>query len=500
MSEQSQDEVVRFLSEGGWDEGGAGVECVRTHISLVFLGSGRALKLKRAVRLPYLDFTTLERRRAACESELATNRRTAPGIYRGMIAITREAGGGLALNGSGETVDWVVDMVRFREEDVLLRMAERGALETTLVERLADEVAAFHAGAARCFAFGGRDSFAHIVANNRATFDRLPGDILDAERVAALFARIEAVIEGRGKLLDERRRQGFVRHGHGDLHLANICVFEGRPTPFDAIEFSLEFANIDVLYDVAFLLMDLVFRGLEGHANRVLNRYLDRTGDAFGLAALPLFLAVRAVVRSHVAGLSGDGAAARAYFTLAERCLTAEEPFLVAIGGLSGTGKSSVARELALLARLPVAGPRIVRSDTIRKRLAGVAPEVRLGPQGYTDDMGRRTYETIVEEAAAALRAGRPVIADAVFAREEERAAIEAAARQAGAPFLGVWLEAPLPVRLERIGGRTGDASDAGAAVARAQEAYDPGPLSWRRVDARHGCTEIANLINKLLH
>jgi predicted kinase len=287
-----------------------------------------------------------------------------------------------------------------------------------------------------------------------------------------------------------------VRRGHGDLHLGNIAMIEGKPVPFDAIEFDPLIAAGDVLYDLAFLLMDLVERGLGSAANVVLNRYLietRRAEDIDALAALPLFLSLRAAIRAKVTAARREfapagerariDAAARAYFRLALSSIEPPAPRLVAIGGLSGTGKSTVARRLA--PHLPPApGALVVRSDIERKTMLRAAETDRLPPQAYRAEVTAQVYDALTDKARRALAAGHSVIVDAVFARPGERARIAAAAQAAGADFRGLFLLADLPVRIERIAARLADASDADAAVARRQEAYDLGALDWTRVDA----------------
>jgi len=277
--------------------------------------------------------------------------------------------------------------------------------------------------------------------------------------------------------------------------LRNICLVDGVPTLFDCIEFNDRIACIDVLYDLAFLLMDLDHRGLSALANAVLNRYFDLAGEAEGdLAPLPLFLALRAEIRAHVgvaaAAAQPDEAkaaqqieAARGYLVAALAYLRPATPRLIAIGGLSGTGKSTLAYGLAPTVGRPP-GARVLRTDVLRKRLAGVAPETRLPDSAYGSDMTVRVYAALYAAAGEALAAGRPVIADAVFADPVERAAIAEVAARAGVPFTGLWLDAPPEVLEARVAARSGDASDATVAVLRRQLGYDIGRIDWTRVDA----------------
>jgi uncharacterized protein len=297
-------------------------------------------------------------------------------------------------------------------------------------------------------------------------------------------------------LLAERGRRGLIRRIHGDLHLGNIALIDDRPVLFDAIEFSDIIASGDLLYDLAFMLMDLCERGLDAAANIVLNRYLTdtrRDEDLDALSALPFYLSMRASIRARVTAARlapADQAArpaiaqsARGYFDWALRFITPPAPVLVAVGGLSGTGKSALARTLAP-AIAPAPGAAVLRSDVERKALFGKPETEPLPGEAYTPAATLRVYCTIVDKARRALAAGHSAIVDAVFSTPGEREGIEKSAAALGVPFHGLFLVADLNVRLARVGFRQGDASDADAAIARAQERYDLGTLGWTRVDA----------------
>jgi aminoglycoside phosphotransferase family enzyme/predicted kinase len=478
--------VVAFLSRGDWAKGS--VEVVSTHISHVFLAGDRALKLKRAVKLPYVDFSTPDLRRAACERELSLNRRTAPELYRRVVAVTRDAAGRLHLGGSGEVVDWLVEMRAFDQSQLLDRLAKRGSLPAGIPRDLGDTIAAFHDKAEIAAEFGGADAIAGIIAGNTNAFAACPPGIFGPDALAALTEDCTQALAARRCLLDSRRGRGEVKQCHGDLHLGNICLIDGRPVLFDCLEFDERLSNIDVLYDLAFLLMDLLSHGLAGDANMVLNRYLDRRTETAGLAALPLFLAVRAAIRAHVTVTRDPsaGAEARTYLSSALGFLHPARPRLVAIGGLSGSGKSTAAYRLAPgLGAAP--GARVIRSDVIRKRLFGASPETALAADAYAPHVTKGVYQTQLDEAAQCLTAGHSAILDAVFLRRDERDAAADIAGRAGVPFTGIWLEAPAAMLEVRIAARRNDASDADVAVLRKQLAIDPGPLDWIRVDAAAG-------------
>jgi aminoglycoside phosphotransferase family enzyme/predicted kinase len=502
-AEPDQHPVVEFLSRP--DSYGAPVDRVEvtvTHISRIFLAGDRAYKLKRAVRLPYVDFSTLERRRAACERELALNRRTAPDLYQAVLPVVRTQGGALVLGGPGEALDWVVAMRRFDETLLLDHLAREGNLSPEILRALGDTIAAFHAQAEPRRQVGGASLIDDVIAGNAEAFANCPADAFDPALIDRLQDACRARLEEVSAALDRRCDAGKVRICHGDLHLRNICLMDGRPVPFDCIEFSDALITIDVLYDLAFLLMDLLHRGLQADANAVFNRYLDRADEDDGLGALPLFMALRAAIRAHVTASAGAGAGkleeAQAYANLALRLLEPAPPRLIAIGGLSGTGKSTLAYRLAPgIGRIP--GARVIRSDVIRKGLFGVAPETRLNPDAYGSEVTSRVYATMTERTAVVLAGGHAAIADAVFARPEERAAIGSVAQAAAVPFTGMWLEAPAGVLEQRVSGRRNDASDADAEIVHRQLGFETGPVDWARVDASKQTQEIAASVSDWL-
>ena len=493
MVTEEQSAVIEFLSQSS-THGGAAVERVETHASLVFLVGTRAYKMKRAVRYDYLDFSTVERRKAMCEAELRINRRAAPQLYRDVIAVTRESDGQLALGGGGPAVEWLIEMVRFDQESLLDRLAGRQALDTDVMDPLASEIARFHEDAERRLDHGGASGLRWVINGNAAGFADQGKGVLDASLCDEVTGATRSALQQHARLLDARRGAGRVRQCHGDLHLRNIVLIDGRPTLFDAVEFNDEIACIDVLYDLAFLLMDLWRRDLPRHANVVWNSYLKASDQVDGLPVMPLFLSCRAAIRAKTsataARLERDASRrtelenlARRYLDMARQLLQPVGPAVIAVGGFSGSGKSVLAQALAPSIG-PVPGAVVIRSDEIRKELCGVAPMDRLGPEGYTADVSRRVYATVAERAARVVRGGYAAIADAVFARPTDRDAIEKAARDAEAPFAGIWLEAPDSVLLSRAGQRRNDPSDADADVIRLQRNQSTGDIRWSRIDA----------------
>ena len=492
MIVDDQSDVIDFLSTPAAHGSTAAVRRIETHGAVVFLSGESAIKLKRAVRFDYMDYSTVAQRRAACEAEIRVNRRTAPSIYRCARAVVRRPDGQVAWDGPGKVLDWVVCMARFDENLVLDELARRHELAAELVDGLADAVARFHNHAEPTPAYGGRAGIARVLAENAVELSRYP-DLFAQAEVADLAVAADAGLAAQSSRLERRRRNGLVRRCHGDLHLRNVCLVDGKPTLFDAIEFCESFACIDVFYDLAFLLMDLWHRGLEAEANRLLNRYLWRRDDINGLGALPLFMSSRAAIRAHVAAAtraSGtqstgtdntSGEDARAYFGLAGTCIAPPPPRLIAVGGLSGSGKSTIARLMApRIGGVP--GALVLQSDVVRKRLFDSDPEAQLPARAYSPAAGERTYALLRDRARTALVAGASVIVDAVHARPGERRAIEEVAEDAGVSFAGFWLEAPGQVLRRRVAERGRDVSDATTDVVERQERYSIGEMSWHRI------------------
>jgi hypothetical protein len=454
---------------------------VETHISYIFLGQDTVWKLKKAVRLPFLDFTRLEDRHRFCQRELALNAPAAPGLYRDVIPVVRHRDGLLGFGGDGEVLDWVVRMARVPAGDFLDVLAAEGGLTPPLLDQIADAVAEFHMSLPPVR--GVRPNMETIAQGNvpSALSAGLPEDDVIAWR--------DAMLAGLGALAgrrDARAASGFVRRCHGDLHLGNLCLWHGRPVLFDALEFDEALGNIDVAYDLAFLLMDLERRVNRPAANRVLNRYVARTGDADLVSLLPVCLSMRAMIRAHVEARSGHGDRVTADLTAALRYLNPPAPAVIAIGGLPGTGKSTMARALApSVGAAP--GALVLRSDEIRKRQHEAAPEQRLSSTAYTEQKSTVVFNELAGLVEIAAKGGHAVIADATFMDFTHRSMVEAAAARAGVPFLGIWLSAPLAILEQRIAARTGDASDATVAVLHAAAASDPGPAGWHAVDASDG-------------
>lgn len=507
-----QEAVIAFLSDPASYGSSVGeIERHETHGAIVFLAGDRAYKLKRAVRYPYMDFSTPALRQAMCAAELAVNRKCAPQLYLEVRAIIRDRNGKLRFGTQAEgqlAIDWVVVMRRFEQSALFEEMRKRGALSASHLRMLADTVAAYHQDAEAHFEFGGSAGILNVIDENveilRSWAERPFGED-QIEQYSVLARRAHQRLAG---LLEARRKNGFVRRCHGDLHLNNICLLDGKPVLFDAIEFNENFSLIDVFYDLSFLLMDLDHRKLRPLANVVLNRYLENTLDYDGVEILPLCLACRAGVRAHVTATLADKLNAENARDCSNDAagllhdaigyLGDAAASLIVLGGLSGTGKSTLARAIApMVGRAP--GAVILRSDAIRKKICGVGETDRLPQDAYTADINARVYSLIVERAKKLLAGGHSVIADAVFGTPSDQKQIERVASATGSKLRAVWLDAPVGILESRISAREGDASDATIEVLRRQLCTVTVPKEWLKLDVSGTAEQSLRALNAVL-
>lgn len=437
-----------------------GAECIETHISWVLLAGQHAWKIKKPVKLPFVDYGTLEARRRCCEQELQLNARLAPGLYLGVDNITGTPESP-RLGGTGTVLEVAVHMRRFAQEELFSARLAAGRLGPAEVDALAVMIADFHADAQVAIA---SSEFGRTARRRETALAALAGAAPSlGDAAAELKSWMEAQADALTPLWQARRRAGRVRRVHGDLHLDNIVWLAGAPAAFDAIEFNPALHCIDVLDDVAFTVMDFAARGSRALAFRLLNRWLDALGEHESVPALRFAAAYRAMVRAHVMGLRGDSAQARAYARAACGWTTPGRARLCITHGLPGSGKTWHSQ-----AWLEGQSAIRVRSDVERKRLAGLAPLADSRTAGldlYTPEMTQRTYARLFTLAEIALRAGHPVVLDAAFLRRAERDEARALAASLGVPFSILACEAPDAVLRERLAARRNDASEADASV-----------------------------------
>jgi aminoglycoside phosphotransferase family enzyme/predicted kinase len=440
-----------------------GADLIETHISWVLLAGDSAYKIKKPVRLPFVDYSALQARRHFCEEELRLNRRLAPSLYLGLARITGTPQAP-QLDGSGPALEYAVHMRRFPEGALFAEQLAAGTLSHLDVDALADLLADFHNTQAPA---APATPFASAPTRHMAARAALKGALAAAQPAeqAKLHDWIESEASTLQALWTERRHAGRVRECHGDLHLNNVVSLPGSVAAFDGIEFDPALRWIDVLDDIAFAVMDFMARGRADLAWRLLNRWLDGTGDHAGLPALRFSMLYRALVRAQVEQLQGPGpaAAARRYLDTALALTQPGQPRLFVTHGLPGSGKTFASQKL-----LEREGAIRLRSDVERKRLFGLdmlADSRASGLDLYQPEITARTYAALFSRARAALKAGWPVILDAAFLHRAERAQALALAGELDVPFSIIDCQAPPQVLRERLQARRGDASEATAEV-----------------------------------
>lgn len=454
------------------------VELLETHCAWVLLTGDYAFKIKKPVNFGFLDYSTLEKRRFFCQEEIRLNRRFAPQIYLDVVAVTGEPGHP-RMGGDGPALEYAIRMLQFPANGLLSQLAAAGRLESAHIDQMIERVAGFHQATARASAasaFGDPQHIHHWVVENFEHIRPTISSAQDLQQLERLRDWVEQERERLDSLLRARKRDGFIRECHGDLHLGNITLIDGEVTPFDCIEFNPELRWIDVMSEVAFLIMDLQERGYAGFANRFLNGYLQHSGDYEGLGVLRYYLVYRAVVRAKVAVLRAQQADPASqvlrharleyheYAQLAERYTAARHAVLLITYGLSGSGKSTLAQQLCQRA-----GPLQIRSDIERKRLAGMAAldssGSALGSGIYSRDRTEQTYRRLADLAAAALAAGYGVIVDATFLQRRQRLMFRELAEAQAVPFAIIDCQAPEAELRRRIRLRQGTAGDASEAT-----------------------------------
>jgi uncharacterized protein len=452
---------------------------IETHISVVILAGGQAYKIKKPVNLGFVDFSTLERRRFFCEEELRLNRRLAPGMYLDVVAITG-TDDAPELGGDGDAIEYAVRMRAFPQEAIASEALQRGAIGPAFIDDLAVQLANFHAQAEAVDPGEGSSHTGTILELALRNFERMRPVVVDSSRVRELRAWTLAEFARQQPAMTQRLRRARVRECHGDLHLGNIAVIDDRPAIFDCIDFNEELRFIDVMSEIAFLVMDLRMRGRKDLAFRFLNAYLETTGDYDGLRVLPFYLVYRAMVRAMVAceranqlanTAASDGALAQAaaYFELAERCAQPADAAVIVTHGFSGSGKTTGSQ--SLLEALP--GVRI-RTDVERKREHSARPDAPM----YSPEATHWTYRHVLAQARTAVAAGFPAIADGTFLRRWQRDMFRDVAAELRIPFAIVSFKARAASMRDRIIERAraaNDASDADLEVLERQLiAYDP--------------------------
>ena len=475
------------------------VDVVDTNICRVFLFGDKAYKLKKGVKYPYVDYSTPERRCFSCRREMTMCERFAPGMCIGVDTVVRDKKGRLTIgsvcrDGAVETVDYVLVMDRFADGDFLDEQIQKGTADRFEIMDLAERIWALHADAPAFYNVDGELIIRRRIDENNALI-RCFTDIFDVKDVDALNAAQLKTLNEQKKLLNQRRDEHHVRLCHGDMRLHNIVMRDGKILLFNPIEFYDDLTHIDVLYDLAYLLMDMSHRGLKRLASILFNHYMLCSGDWDGFPVLPLFMSCRAGVECYVAAqMAADTTdperkktfadAARAYLVSAREYLDPPPPRLVACGGLSGSGKSRIAREIAPFVTVPP-GAVVLRDDVFRRELKRVPPDETLGEESFLASDESQVYALMFEKAEKIIRYGHTVILDALFFKPEYRDGARRLAEKLGVEFYGFWVDAPLDVRAERVAKRKRNPSDVKSIeTLKNQLNIRVGDIDWHRIDS----------------
>ncbi len=472
----------------------APIQLIQTHISYVLLTGDYAYKVKKPANFGFLDFTTLERRQHFCQEELRLNRRLSPELYLAVLPIAQSSADGPfqmvmteePLPEGMETGDYTVQMRQFAQSCLFSQLFARGELTLEQMQTLGKLVASFHAIAAtdpEIQAFGSVAAIQQVDENNYALSLPFVGRSQTQTQLDETRGFTRQFFADHADWFQQRQEEGKIRECHGDLHLNNICLYQDQIQVFDCIEFNQEFRNIDVIYDAAFMVMDLEFQGRVDLANTFLNAYLERTGDYWGAALLPLYLSMRAYIRGNVNSLALNDPAisagekqqfqerGSAYYRLAWDYTRRPQGRVFLMSGLSGAGKSTVARQVA-----QHLNAIHIRSDAVRKQLAGIPLEQRGDAAGaygsgiYTPEMTQKTYDRLLELGIFLAQQGFPVILDAKYDRQSLRQAAIAKTQAAGLPLQILHCTAPVEVIRDRLQTRTGDIADATADLLTTQQ------------------------------
>jgi len=486
------------------------VTIVKTHISWVLLTGLYAYKIKKPVHFGFLDFSTLERRRFCCQEELRLNRRLAADLYLEVVSITGTPEQP-KIGGTGVTIEYAVKMLQFPSGALLSERAQCDQLDAGEIDQLAGLIARFHETIAVAGAdspYGTDDTIHHWFVENFDHIRPLLGNTPQRQQLHALQTWGDAQWCNMAQFMRSRKQQGYVRECHGDLHLSNMTLIDGKVTLFDCIEFNPELRWIDVISEVAFLVIDLMHYGYEPYAFRFLNRYLQHTGDYAGLALLRYYLVYRALVLAKVALLRRAQQDHQAvcpeyavFADLAERFIGKAQPALIITHGYSGSGKSTWASRLAE----KITAIQL-RSDVERKRLFAYQPLDNTGSdinQGlYAPAAGQQTYRRLAELARTVLDSGFSVIVDAAFLKIEQRELFRQLASDCNVPFLIIDFqasEAEMSRRIQHRQQQQNDASEATLAVLQQQLQSAQNLSSDEQASSLTIDTERSDVLEKLL-
>ncbi len=483
----------------------------QSHIAMLFLAGDYAFKLKRAIISPELDFSTPQKRRIACVHEMRRSTVYAPRLVVGVKSVRKLPNGRICIGGkAGEEIDTLLVMRRLKDENMLvLQIHDSEKFDRFEVMDLAEQLADLHCKAKQIRTKWSFEDIQKVIVENESVLSCFCPKILNRDKVRMLTQRSLSLLAQNARLVSLRQKSGCVRKCHGDLLLSNIAREGDKYLFFSPIEYNDSLDCIDTLYDFSYLLMDFEVHGMRRLGNMLFNHYLAYTNDMTGYPLLPLYQSMRAATRAGVCAkkaglLSGKDKEnterkARKYFKLACHFLLGNQPMLIACGGLSGSGKSRIAREIG--GRLnPAPGAVILRDDIVKKQMKGCALDEHLDELLDSPAYDRVVYDVLRQQAQVAIKSGSCVIVDALFHDEAERRAIENLAMELNVPFVGIWVDAPLEVRAKRVMNRKRNPSDVrDMAELERQLHLETGPITWEQINSDQERAETIKAAMKIL-
>ena len=471
------------------------VEMRQSHIAILFLAGDYAFKLKRAVLMPGIDFSTPQKRRIACVHEMRRSTIYAPHLVIGIKSVRQHPNGRISIGGkAGIEIDTLLIMRRLKDEDILSTQSPGTTFDRFEVMDLAEQLADLHCKAKLFRTKWNFEDIQKVIVENESVLSCFCPNIFKRKPLRILTQKSLSVLTQNKRLVSLRQKSGHVRKCHGDLLLSNIAFDKGKYLFFSPIEYDDSLDCIDTLYDLSYLLMDMEVRGMRRLSNMLFNHYLAYTNDMTGYPLLPLYQSMRAATRAGVCAkksllLTGHDKEtaiqnARKYFNLACHFLISNHPVLIACGGLSGSGKSRIAREIGGKMN-PAPGAVILRDDIVKKQMRGCALDQHLDDTPDSPAYEQVVYDLLRQQARTALSIGSCVIVDALFYNQSEREAIEKLAQEMNIPFIGIWVDAPIDVRTERVMTRKRNPSDIRNRTELEQQLHlEIGTMTWEQINS----------------
>lgn len=471
-----------------FNENNSKIEVRETHISMLFLTGKFAYKFKKNLKLDFLDFTSLENRKIACENELYLNQRYAKELYLKVIPIYYN-GKDFSLESIGEIVEYAVKMKQFDDKLLFSNLINKGSLKKTHLLELTESIVNFHKKAEIKSDFWSAKDFSNLAIENFTSCMKFSPPMSKQDLIFQKELTENLIDEN--KELFQSRQSTHVKALHGDLHLSNICMYQDKPQIFDGIEFNDEYSCCDTISDLAFLLMDLDEKGFSNYSTAVLNYYLELTDDYSGLALLNLYKSYRAMVRAKIAcyKIAVDKSSekeALKYCNFSRNYLKKNTSYIIAIGGLSGSGKSTLAKSLA-----ESISAIVIRQDAVRKHIFNITLTEKANESFYSKEANQKTEEAVLSRIKMSIKSNLPIIVDSTFSNSKYRELIETFAKECDLKFIGIWCYADEQCIKGRLKNRVGDVSDADYEIYKLQKSKTTPPSNWNLIDTNQSLEKL---------